>query len=85
MKKETVDTACRECGLLNIDVPAPHRCGVPILREAIGLELADKEEQKIGWLAGWGHDTVDTFANLFRRVRADALKAGAATAEEVAE
>lgn len=64
-------TKCADCGLSLSDLH-PHRCGVPILTEAIGLqELTPIERRYVRWLAGWDHETIDTFAGLFRRIRPD--------------
>ena len=59
---------CPECGL-KIDNLEPHRCGVPILLEAIGRNVTPLELRYIRWLSQWDQETIDVFAGLFRRVR----------------
>lgn len=59
---------CPECGLYLIEHHA-HRCGVPILTAAAGVELTPIEQQYVRWLAQCDRETVDVFAGLFRRCR----------------
>lgn len=62
------DNDCQQCGL-RISSVVPHTCGLPILRNAIGLELTDEEERHIRWLAGKEHATIEIVAGLFGKVR----------------
>ena len=59
---------CPECGLTT-DNLEPHRCGVPILLEAIGRNVTPLELRYIRWLSQWDQETIDVFAGLFRRIR----------------
>lgn len=61
---------CAECGAY---LPEPecgqHECLVPILRDAIGVELSPAEESTVRWLAGCERESVERIAGLFRRAR----------------
>ena len=61
---------CPDCGL-TLSEHRDHRCGVPLLTHAAGVDLTPAEQRYIRWLAGWDHETVDVFASLFRRIRDD--------------
>jgi hypothetical protein len=63
----TREEKCPVCGLYKLD--GLHDCGVPILREAIGVELTPEQERYVRWLAGMGTDVVQVFAGLFRQAR----------------
>jgi hypothetical protein len=42
------------------------------LRSALdGIELTDQEDRYLYWLSGWDLETVETFAGLFEKCRAD--------------
>jgi hypothetical protein len=57
---------CPECGLRALE---SHRCGVPILLDAIGRNVTPLELRYVRWLSQWDHETIDVFAGLFRRIR----------------
>ena len=61
---------CPECGL-NLSQYHEHRCGVPILTKAAGVELTPLEQRYVRWLAGWDQETIDVFARLFWRCRSE--------------
>lgn len=42
------------------------------LRSALeGIELTEQEDRYLYWLSGWDLETVETFAGLFEKCRAD--------------
>lgn len=73
MLPEAKKVRCPECELFLVD-SHEHRCGVPILTEAAGVELTPLEHSYTRWLAKWDRETVDVFAGLLRRCRVESLR-----------
>jgi hypothetical protein len=63
---------CPDCG----DRLTPnvlHNCGVPILRETIGLELGEEEMAIVRWIAKLDDNTIGLICGMFRKARNDAV------------
>lgn len=59
---------CEHCGaFLSI---TPHDCAYLAFREALrGVELSEKDDRWLRWLAGWGMESREPFLALVAKIR----------------
>lgn len=39
------------------------------LRAALGIDVTEKEDRTLRWLAGWDHTTIKNLVSIFQRTR----------------
>lgn len=39
------------------------------LRAALGIDVTEKEDRTLRWLAGWDHTTIENLVSIFQRTR----------------